>query len=123
MPALGFGMGDVVLSLMLSDRGLFPEQPGRVDVLVIPVGEELFEAARKVTRALRLSDISSETPYTPAGVGKSLKAANQAGARFAVIVGPDEWKENAVMLSDLRSGEQERIALDKLGELVRALQD
>ena len=123
MPALGFGMGDVVLSLMLSDRGLFPEQPARVDVLVIPVGEELFEAARKVTRTLRLSDISSETPYTPAGVGKNLKAANQAGARFAVIVGPDEWKENAVMLRDLRSGEQERIAVDKLGDLLRALED
>ena len=118
MPALGFGMGDVVLTLMLNDRGLFPEERSRVDVLVIPVGPELFGAARKITQTLRLSNISSETPYKPAGVGKDLRAANQFGARFAIIVGPEEWKDNMVILKDLQSSEQKCVTLDKLCDLL-----
>ena len=45
--------GDVVLSLMLRDRGLMPEPPPRADAVVIPVGDELTAAARDVTERLR----------------------------------------------------------------------
>ncbi len=65
-PAVGFGMGDVVLSLVLQDRGLLPEgdalmdalsRPSasyRPDVFVIPAGQspEEQEAAAKAVRPL-----------------------------------------------------------------------
>lgn len=114
MPALGFGMGDVVLSLILRDRGLMPEAPPRADVVVIPVGDELTAAAREVTEELRRADIRTETPYASAGVGKELKAANQHRIPYAVIVGPDEWKERAVNLKDLAKGDQEQVSLSEL---------
>ena len=120
MPALGFGMGDVVLSLMLRDRGLMPEAPPRADVVVIPVGEELASAALEVTSALRASDLRAETPYAPAGVGKDLKAANRERIPFAVIVGPEEWEAREVNLKDLRSGEQQRVPLAELARRIRS---
>lgn len=114
VPALGFGMGDVVLSLILRDRGLMPAPPPRADVVVIPVGEELAAVARKVTEDLRRADIRAETPYSPAGVGKDLKAANQHNIPYAVIVGPDEWEAGEVNLKDLGTGEQIRVSLSEL---------
>lgn len=65
-PAVGFGMGDVVLSLVLQDRGLLPERDAlmdalsrpsasyRPDVFVIPAGQtpEEQEAAAKAVRPL-----------------------------------------------------------------------
>jgi len=122
MPALGFGMGDVVLSLILRDRGLMPETPPRADVIVIPVGEALAAAARAVCDDLRRADVRAETPYAPAGVSKDLKAANQHRIPYAVIVGPDEWEAREVNLKDLTSGEQERVKLDELAENVRQRQ-
>lgn len=122
MPALGFGMGDVVLSLILRDRGLMPETPPRADVVVIPVGEALAAAARAVCDELRRADVRAETPYAPAGVSKDLKAANQHRIPYAVIVGPDEWEAREVNLKDLTSGEQERVKLDELAEKVRQRQ-
>lgn len=122
MPALGFGMGDVVLSLILRDRGLMPETPPRADVVVIPVGEALAAAARAVCDDLRRADVRAETPYAPAGVSKDLKAANQHRIPYAVIVGPDEWEAREVNLKDLTSGEQERVKLDELAENVRQRQ-
>jgi len=119
LEALGFGMGDVVLSLMLEDRGLLPASPPRIEVAVIPVGRELASAARKVTAVLRGAGLSAETPFTPAGVGKDLKAANRDGARFAVIIGPDEWSANCANLKDLREGTERRVPVASLAEAIR----
>ncbi len=119
MPALGFGMGDVVLSLMLEDRGLLPEAPPRADVVVIPVGEELSEAARYVTTHLRSEGVRAETPHSPSGVGKDLRAANQQRIPYAAIVGPEEWERKEVNLKDLRAGSQETVALDVLASRLR----
>lgn len=119
LPALGFGMGDVVLTELLKERKLLPKAPPRVLAVVIPVGGDLATAARSVVRALRQAGIPAESPYAPAGVGKDLKAADQAGARFAVIVGPDEWAAKEVKLKDLRAGKEERMSLDRALEAVR----
>jgi histidyl-tRNA synthetase len=120
LEALGFGMGDVVLSLMLEDRGLLPAVPPRIEVAVIPVGRELATAARKVTAMLRRAGLSAETPFAPAGVGKDLKAANRDGARFAVIIGPDEWSAKAGNLKNLDDGTERRISLDALPKAIRS---
>ncbi len=112
--AIGFGMGDVVLSLMLRDRGLMPKAPPRSDVVVIPVGAELAAAARQVTTELRRAGKHAETPYSPTGVGKDLKAASQRAIPYAVIVGPEEWAAHEVNLKDLRTGKQTRVALNTL---------
>ena len=119
LPALGFGMGDVVLTELLRGRHLLPEPKPRVQAVVIAVGEELFSAARQVTRRLREAGISAETPFSPAGVGKDLRSANQSRAHFAVIVGPEEWSEGEAKLKDLRSGNEERFALDALAAAIR----
>jgi histidyl-tRNA synthetase len=119
LEALGFGMGDVVLSLMLEDRGLFPAAPPRVEVAVIPVGRELASAARKVTALLRGAGFAAETPFTPSGVGKDLKAASRDGARFAVIIGPDEWSADAANLKDLKDGTERRVSVSSLVEAIR----
>jgi histidyl-tRNA synthetase len=112
--AVGFGMGDVVLAELLQDRNLLPEAPSRIEASVIPVGAEMASAARQVTATLRQAGIAAETPYTPTGVGKDLKAANQAKADYAVIIGPDEWASGEVNLKDLRSGEQTRLDVEKV---------
>ena len=117
--ALGFGMGDVVQTDLLKERGLLPEAPSRVAVAVIPVGETLADAARSVTRQLREAGISAETPFSPVGVAKDLKAADRSHARFAVIVGPDEWSEGEVKLKDLRSGKEERLSIERIVEMIR----
>jgi histidyl-tRNA synthetase len=118
-PALGFGMGDVVLSLILDGRGLLSEAPPRADVVVIPVGAELSEAARYVTTLLRSEGARVETPYSPSGVGKDLRAANRQRIPYAAIVGPEEWERKEVNLKDLRAGSQETVALNVLASKLR----
>ena len=119
IPALGFGMGDVVQTDLLKDRGLLPEAPPRVAVVVIPVGETLSDAARSVTQRLREAGISAETPFSPSGVTKDLKAADRSRARFAVIVGSDEWSAGEAKLKDLLTGKEERLSIEHLIERIQ----
>ena len=54
LPAVGFGMGDVVLGELLKDRGLAPASPAPIDVLVAGITEEdLPHVLRAHPRAAR----------------------------------------------------------------------
>ncbi|MCE2391363.1 MAG: histidine--tRNA ligase [Proteobacteria bacterium] len=114
LPALGFGMGDVVLAELLQERGLLPDAPARVEAYVIPIGAELAGAARAVVARLRAAGVSAEAPYGAVRLGKALRQASAAGARRAILIGPDEWAERSVRVRDLASGEERVVELERL---------
>ena len=114
LPALGFGMGDVVLRELLQEKGLEPEAPPRVEVFVVPIGPEMLGPARQVLARLRERGVSADAPYGGTKVGKALKAADLIGARRAVLVGPEEWAEGAVRVKDLASGQEQSVRLEDL---------
>src|SRR6185503_4212392 len=89
MPALGFGMGDVVLGELLRARGLMPTGANSIDFWVAPVAPNNRLQAVKVATALRSAGASAEYPLREQALGKQLKAAGSAGASRVVFVGPD----------------------------------
>lgn len=81
LPALGFGMGDVVLTELLRARGLLPSHEPLVDYWItsdddIPIAMVMNEARR-----LRSDGFSVEYSLRPQSVSKQRKAARSAGAR------------------------------------------
>jgi histidyl-tRNA synthetase len=114
LEAVGFGMGDMVLCELLSARDLIPDTPPRVEVYVVPIGDEMCTAARGVLNALRRQGVAADGPYRSARVGRALKAADAAGAKRAVLVGPDEWAEGKVRVKDMASGDEKTVAVDEL---------
>ena len=124
-PAMGFGMGDVVLGLVLADRGLLPKDGNellpRPDAFVVSAGEPAADAElpRLVAR-LRADGFHVRHSYKATrNVGKLLADASKQRARFAVILGA-ELADGRAMLKDLASGEQRPVALAELANLLRA---
>lgn len=118
LPALGFGMGDVVLGELLKQRGLLPEYKRTIDYYLIQVSDDVAPVALALTHALREQGHSVDRSFTPQGVGKQLKAAVAAGAAKALIVGPDEvFGAREVVERNLATGDEQRQPLaDLLGE-------
>ena len=88
LPALGFGMGDVVLGELLRARGLLaPRQPAP-DLWV--VAEEIIpiERTMDLVRELRALGLSVDYALRGQSASKQLKAADQAGAAYAILLGP-----------------------------------
>ena len=118
LPALGFGMGDVVLTELLKDRGLLPKLDWELDCYIVIADETLRTEALALIHQLRDAGISVDYALTPAKVGKQFQAASALGARFALVVGAEEWKSGEVKLKNLASGVEEQV---KVTDLVRRL--
>jgi histidyl-tRNA synthetase len=101
LPALGFGMGDVVLGELLRERGLAPAAEPTVDVFLAAItGEDVAEVLG-LARELRDAGLRVEYALAPQAVGKQLKLADTRGARLAIVVGPDDRARGEVMVKDL----------------------
>jgi histidyl-tRNA synthetase len=117
-PAVGFGMGDVVLSQVLADKGLIPDDVlPRPDVYVIAGSDQGAERVPATVSGLRRAGWHTRFSYKATrNVGKLLKEAGQANARFAVIL-DDQVAEGMCSLKDMDSGEQtDGLSLDRIGD-------
>jgi len=114
LPALGFGMGDVVLGELLKDRGLIPKLDWGLDACVVIADESLRPAALKLVHDWRDAGVSVDYSLTPTKVGKQFQAASASGAKFAVVIGPEEWAAGEVTLKNLATGEQTRVKRDEV---------
>lgn len=122
-PAVGFGMGDVVLSLVLQDNKLLPgdeemlERAGlRPDVFVISNGTPQADAALQPLLAfLRRHQLHARrSGKTTKNIGKLLQDASNQKARAAIIL----ESEQVGQLKDMTSGTQITINLrEVLGHL------
>ena len=114
MPAVGFGMGDVVLTELLRDRNLLPDGRQHVDVFLIACTEEQRPVMLDLARRFRAQGRSVLYPLKASGVGKQLKEADARGAQHAILIGPDELARGTVVLRTLATGDQREVSLDAL---------
>ena len=89
MPALGFGMGDVVLGEILRERGLMKSDVDGPDFWLAADEGAPRSAVLRAASALREAGVSVDYALKPQSVSKQRKAAYSAGARyFAALVDP-----------------------------------
>jgi len=109
--ATGFGMGDVVLGILLEEKGKVPEEVLRpaLEFFVVCGQEGGFERVVEVVGALRQAGRSADFTYKAQPLGKQLKEANRRGAKKAVIVSAD-----GLAVKDLATGQQKDTTLQQL---------
>ncbi len=98
LPALGFGMGDVVLAELLRDRGLLPSRAEGPQVWVAAETDKRQRDVRRVATALRRGGVSVEYALRDQAIMKQVKAAKSAGAAFVLTLhdaGGSSWNPAA----------------------------
>jgi histidyl-tRNA synthetase len=114
LPALGFGMGDVVLGELLAELGLAPSLEQAVDDYVVCVSDDEREVALAVAHRLRSEGRRVLYDLRLRGVSRQFKTANQLGASRAIIVGPEEVERGEVIARVLATGEEGVLPLSEL---------
>jgi histidyl-tRNA synthetase len=116
-PAVGFGMGDVVLSLVLQDKGLLDDGTeilSTPDVFVCSVCDKGDDYLATTVAVLRKNGFHTRQSYKATrNVGKLLTTASKSNASFAVILG-EELEQSCVIIKNMDTGEQVEIQYDKL---------
>jgi histidyl-tRNA synthetase len=114
LPALGFGLGDVTMGELLKECGKLPVLDSELTGYVVIADELLRPVALKLVHDLRDAGVSVDYPLTPSKMGKQFQTAAGLGARYAIVVGTDEWSAGEVTLKNLAQQTQERVKLADL---------
>ncbi|MEX2155791.1 MAG: histidine--tRNA ligase [Gemmatimonadales bacterium] len=114
LPALGFGMGDVVLAELLKERGAVPKASTELGAFLVAVGGDDLPTVLRLAHGMRERGIAVEYGLRHAAVRKQLELAAARGARRAVIVGPEERAAGLAMVRDLTTGTEAKVPIDKL---------
>jgi histidyl-tRNA synthetase len=86
LPALGFGMGDVVLAELLKDRDLVPPLGQSLDAFVQIADESLRNASLGLVQQLRQTGLATEYPLLKTKPDKQLKRALELNAKWLVTL-------------------------------------
>ncbi len=106
MPAVGFGMGDVVLTELLGDKGLLPELSLAIDEVVFAFGEDERPAAIRLAERLRRDGRRVELVLGAPRLKRVMADADRSRAGQVWLIGPDEAARGVATVRDLATGEQ-----------------
>ena len=115
LPAVGFGMGDVVLGELLRERELLPTGSPGPDYHVVTITAGERPLMRRLARALRSRGHGVSYTLRQVGVGKQFKDADVRRASRTIVLGPDEVAAGVAVVRSMGSGEEQRVPLTELG--------
>ena len=105
LPALGFGMGDVVLADLLKEKNLLPSLLTAIDVFLLIEDESVRPQSLAMVQQIRDLGLISEYSLTPAKGDKQFKRALELQARFTVRLESREGRICA-LVKDLKVQQQ-----------------
>jgi histidyl-tRNA synthetase len=116
--------GDLVMSLVLEELGLIPEdiKSPSASVLVTVFDEGSMQETLRLSDELRQTGLKVNCYPQADKLSKQLKFADRIGIKIAVILGPEEIKQDMVTFKELSSGNQvsvdRALAADTISELL-----
>jgi len=112
LPALGFGMGDVVLTELLRAKNLLPSAELATEYWVAADDDALLPDVMAVAGRLRAKSRSVEYALKSQTLARQLKTASTAGVKNVVLLRRDDYATGNVTVKTLADGSERRVALD-----------
>jgi histidyl-tRNA synthetase len=112
LPALGFGMGDVVLTEILKSRDLLPAPDLATEYWVASDDESMLPEVMTVAGRLRAKARSVEYALKSQTLARQLKTASSAGVRNVVLLRRPDYENGKITVKTLADGSERNVALD-----------
>lgn len=121
IPAVGFGMGDVVLEMLARRQGLWNVQGRPLGFSICVASDKARDYSLGLSRKIREAGYIASMDISRRSLSAQLKNASIQGYDFAIIIGNRELENSEITLRNLKTGEQESmsdsLALEKLRNL------
>ena len=116
IPAVGVAQGIDRIVLAMKKQKVPPEIARGKRVVVISIDKEFRAKAMELSSMLRNVGLSVEVEVMGRPVSKALSDADRRAVVYAVIVGPEELKEEKVVLRNMKKREQRVVETKNLCE-------
>ncbi len=117
-PAVGVAHGIDRLALAAKKQKIRHKAAIQRRVLIIPIRDELSSEAVGLSLRLRREGISAEVEVMGRTVSRALQDADRRQVSHVVILGPDELKEEMVVLRDMKNRKQKTVKIEHLSEAI-----
>jgi len=115
VPGVGFACGMERLALLI-DQNTMPAPDFFVAVLD-PAG---LDTGLLLAQDLRREGFAGEAPFAAKSTKSQMRAAGKSGARFCLLLGPDELAGGTVVVKDMTTSTQESLPRDGVAAFLRA---
>ncbi|MFA6227120.1 MAG: histidine--tRNA ligase [Candidatus Paceibacterota bacterium] len=106
VPAVGFGMGDVVIRDVLETFKLLPEIKAVADLYICTFNDDSIGYAQDLAQKLRNSGLKVSVDYSNKKVGDQIKYADKNKIPYIVCIGDEEVKTGKLKLKELKTGNE-----------------
>jgi histidyl-tRNA synthetase len=113
MPALGFGMGDVVLLELIKARQLLPSFEGSIDVFCIIEEAAMRSASLRLISELREGGVAVDYSLGQVKPDKQFKRAQELKVAQAVKLEKTDSGQLQARIRDMRTREEQRLSVDE----------
>lgn len=119
LSGVGFAMGDVVIGIILQEKGLLPAfVPSPAPVLVTVFDENLWMNSFSLANELRAAGLKVLSYPEPAKLPKQFKFADRMGIRVVTVIGPDEAASGQVTVKNLGNSTQETVERSQVAKTI-----
>tara|TARA_B100000745_G_scaffold129613_2_gene84494 strand:+ start:192 stop:1454 length:1263 start_codon:yes stop_codon:yes gene_type:complete len=117
-PGIGFAAG---MERILLAMGNFDSNINNTQLYIVGLGDTVRPVVVKLAEDLRQNNIRTNFDPLRRSLKAQMREANKTDARYAILIGDQELESGEVELKDLSTGDQEKIALDKLVDHINSL--
>jgi histidyl-tRNA synthetase len=110
LAGVGFAFGLERLYAVMVEEALFENTSISTDIIVMPLSEKEDQEAFRLTQELRASGMIAEINLDHKPLKNQFKFADRRHARFAMIIGEQEVKDQKVTMKNLDTQEQSSIS-------------
>jgi len=119
LPATGFAIGfDRLTEIVGLDTRDYLAAP---DIFIAALGEKCILKAFEWSCALGREGIRIDMDFSDKSLKSQMKRADRSGARHVLIVGEKELEQQAVIIRDMNTSEQQRIPIGDITEKIKTL--
>lgn len=106
VPAVGFGMGDVIMRDFLETHDLLPKIAPAAQVMLCPLSAEFLGTAELLAQELRGGGANVAVYYGDKKIGDQIKNADKKHIPYVICIGDEEQKTSRYTLKRLSDGEE-----------------
>lgn len=122
-PGLGFALGFERTLLAMEAAGAAVPAPARSQVYVARVDETVAPEVFRIALALRDAGVAAEMDHQGRSLKSQFKQADRLGARYVVVVGPDELASGQATIRDMGTKEEKRVDVTSVARELLGLMD
>jgi histidyl-tRNA synthetase len=112
LPGIGFSIGEDRLVMIIEEK-LDAAALNRLDLYIVPMGDEAVKHTAVLARDLRRAGVVVEVS-TDRKVKRAMELANKLNARYALLLGDNEIAAGVYALKDMAAAEQKNLTRDEL---------